>query len=119
MNKTEKGRLGEEIAVAHMEKCDMEILARNYRSGKSEIDVIARDGDTLVFAEIKARGSEAFGSGADAVTYKKRQMLVQGAYAYCNEFDKYDEKMRFDVLLVDLMTKRVYRHIKDAFYVEE
>lgn len=119
MNKTEKGREGERIAAAYMEKCGMTILARNYRSGKSEIDIVAQDCDTLVFAEIKARTHDRFGSGAEAVTYKKQKMLVAGAYGYCEEFDKYDAKMRFDVIEVDLNTKLVSNHIKDAFYAEE
>lgn len=115
MNKTEKGRIGENIAAAYLMRSGFNIYCRNYRYGKSETDIIARDGDTVVFVEVKARYGADFGSGAEAVTEKKRRMLSEGAVGYCSENSLLDEKVRFDVVEVDLKSMSVTSHIKDAF----
>lgn len=115
MNNIEKGRLGEHIAAEYLKSKGMVLLAQNYRSGKSEIDLIMSDGEEVVFIEVKARMTDDYGRGAVAVTDKKQRMIIQGACAYCAENGLYDERIRFDVAEVDLHTKRVVAYIENAF----
>ena len=119
MNKTEKGRRGEDIAAAYVMRCGMDIIARNYRYGKTETDIIAKNGDTYVFIEVKARSGYEYGFGAEAVNARKQKMLIHGALAFASEHRTLDEPMRFDVIEVDLKKGAVTLHIRDAFIAEE
>lgn len=109
-----KGQRGEDLAARYMQQKGYEILARNYRAMGCEIDSIAIDGDTLVFAEVKARGSEAFGLGREAVGREKQARIIRGAQAYLQERGWVDKPCRFDVLEVDLRTGKV-EQIEAAF----
>lgn len=113
MDKREKGAYGEALALDYLEKQGYILLFRNARFGHDEIDLILRDGDTTVFAEVKARSSRAFGFPREAVDARKQQRMVRAAQAYMQSAGQ-DEKARFDVLEVDLVTKAV-SHIPDAF----
>lgn len=115
MNKTQSGKVGEDIAAEYMEWYCMDILERNYRYGKSEIDIIAKDGDTLCFTEVKARSAEKFGKGAEAVNVRKQQLLIAGAKGYCTEHNCFDSKIRFDIAEVDLCRGEVSAYIRNAF----
>lgn len=115
MNNTQKGALGESIAAEYLESKGMQILQRNYRAGKSEIDIIAYFAETIIFAEVKARTSDIFGIGAQAVTNRKQQMIIRGAQSYCMEHNLFDSRIRFDVIEVDLAAKCVTDHIENAF----
>lgn len=75
MNRSERGRAGETAAAALLEAAGYRIVARNVRLPGGEIDIIARDGDTVVFVEVKARASRAFGSAVGAVDARKRATL--------------------------------------------
>jgi putative endonuclease len=65
------GRHGEQLAARHLESAGMQILARNWRCREGELDIVARDGSTLVIAEVKTRSSLAFGTPAEAVDRAK------------------------------------------------
>lgn len=69
------GRFGEDLAVAHLERIGFRVIARNWRCPAGEIDVIAVDGDALVFVEVKTRSSVAFGDPAEAVDAVKAARL--------------------------------------------
>lgn len=111
-----RGIEGEDLAFAHLEKLGYRICQRNYRFGRGEIDIIAEDGKTLVFVEVKARGSSVFGDPEDAVTHHKRRQIRKIAGGYLFERRIEDRECRFDVIAVEYANgKTVLRHIKDAF----
>ena len=92
------------------------VLHYNWRCGHKEIDLIARDRDTLVFVEVKSRRDESYGNAHDAVTQQKIQRLISAAEVYVTRY-KIDAPYRFDIVTV-VGTCDPYKieHIKDAFY---
>lgn len=94
------GKTGEDLACAELEKRGYAILARRYRRRIGEIDIIARDGQTLVFVEVKARDSHAFGEAAEAVTPFKRRRITQLAADYMTSHRLSECPCRFDVVAI-------------------
>ncbi|MBQ9757940.1 MAG: YraN family protein [Clostridia bacterium] len=97
-NKT-TGRLGEDVAAAYLKKQGYKILAQNYRCKAGEIDIIAKDGEDLVFVEVKTRSSEQFGTPAEAVTYYKKRSFVNSAKWYMAQ-NPTELNIRFDIVEV-------------------
>ncbi len=97
-----RGRIGEDLACAELERRGYAILARRYRSRVGEIDIVARDGLTVVFVEVKAREGQAFGDGAEAVTAFKRQRIGRVALDYLARRRLTKCPCRFDVVAIDL-----------------
>jgi putative endonuclease len=95
------GKSGEDLAVAELERRGYAILARRYRTDRGEIDIVAQDGDTLVFVEVKARATAEFGTAAEAVTRRKQLQVIAMARAYCMFERVEDVPCRFDVVAVD------------------
>lgn len=95
------GRIGEELAVAELERCGYAILARRYRTERGEIDIVAEDGETLVFVEVKARASAEFGTAAEAVTRRKQLRLTAMAIDYLARSGAVTRPCRFDVVAID------------------
>ena len=93
------GKLGEDLACRELQRRGYAILARRWRRRQGEIDIIARDGATLVFVEVKARGGRAFGEAAEAVTARKQRRLVQLAQLYL-ACERLDCACRFDVVSI-------------------
>lgn len=114
MTTRETGLACEGLACRYLEKKGYQLLARNYRSGRYEIDLVMRDGDTTVFVEVKARSSTAYGRPAEFVTAGKRSNLKQAAEAYLIENNLYEQPARFDVVEVYLPKKDMF-HIENAF----
>ncbi len=111
----ELGKLGEDLAAKHIEKLGYPILARNWRNGHDEIDIIARDGEWLVIVEVKTRTSEYFGEPETAVTTAKQKSLVRAAEAYIFAHD-FRGETRFDVIGILLDHGKInLNHIIDAF----
>ena len=112
------GKLGEDLAVAELERRGYEILDRRYRRRGGEIDIIARDGPTLVFVEVKAREGHQFGDAAEAVTRRKRRRIVDIALDYITRARWVDRPCRFDVVSIHLDSGRpvieVYQSAFDA-----
>jgi putative endonuclease len=96
------GRLGENLACRELERRGYVILARRYRQSGGEIDIVARDGGTVVFIEVKARDGRDFGDGAEAVTARKRRRIVQAATDYVMRNIGHECACRFDVVAIDL-----------------
>jgi len=94
------GRKAEAMAVRYLKKQGYKIIARNHRTRSGEIDIIAREGDTLVFVEVKARSSERFGSAKAAVTPRKQRQVARVALGYLKVTDQSHVKARFDVVTV-------------------
>lgn len=93
-----------------------EILERNHRTRQGEIDVVARDGSTLVFVEVKDRRGSAHGEGYEAVTFQKRQRLVCVAVQWAARHGLSESQIRFDVVSIDSgQTPPRIRHDREAF----
>lgn len=112
------GSEGEDLAVRFLQKKGYRIVARNYKTPVGEIDIIARDGDTTVFIEVKTRTDISFGYPYEAVNKRKRQKLKNLALLYLKRQGK-ESPVRFDVLSIFCMDngKKDIEHIKDAFEV--
>jgi putative endonuclease len=96
------GKTGEDLACRELERRGYAIVARRYRLRGGELDIIARDGPTLVFVEVKARDSRAFGEAAEAVTWQKQQQIVRLASEYMMRHHFRDSPCRFDVVSIQL-----------------
>src|SRR5438132_10646928 len=96
------GKTGEDLACAELERHGYAIVARRYRRRGGELDIVARDGKTIVFVEVKARESRAFGAAAEAVTRLKRQRITGLAVDYLMRHHLSDCPCRFDVVSIHL-----------------
>ncbi len=94
------GKSGEDLAVEELQRRGYEIIARRWRRRRGEIDIIARDGQTLVFVEVKTREGSDYGGGADAVTAPKRRRIAQLALEYLVCHRMTDRPCRFDVVAI-------------------
>ena len=112
------GKIGEDLACRELERQGYAIVARRYRCRGGELDIIARDGSTLVFVEVKARDGRAFGDAAEAVTWQKQQRIVRLASEYVMRHHLNDSPCRFDVVSIQFGTEgpaiEVYQNAFDA-----
>jgi len=116
MQKKELGKQGEEIAIRFLTKKGYRILLRNYVCKMGEMDIIAREKETLVFVEVKTRTSTAFGPPQLAVNFAKQMQLSKVALYFLKEKKLEDVKARFDVVAILLRSKgEEIELIKDAF----
>ena len=95
-----KGRRGERIACRFLLKQGFDVLARRYRSRSGELDIIAYEGDTLVFVEVKTRSSREFGEPWEFVDWQKQQILRRAAEDFIAEHDLGQYTYRFDIVSV-------------------
>jgi putative endonuclease len=112
-----RGELGERAAKKFLRKQGLKFLAANFRSARGEIDLIFRDDDCLVFAEVKTRSSEDWGRPAAAVNTERRRRLSQCALDYLRRLKNPAVKIRFDiveVLLADGDVREI-RHLPNTF----
>ena len=110
------GREGEDLARKLLKKQGYKILEQNYRSKLGEIDLIAKDRETLVFVEVKTRRSEEFGSPKWAVTPAKQRKISMVALSYLKETGQTHQKARFDVVSIrEICGKPSLEIIKNAF----
>ncbi|MBK8846861.1 MAG: YraN family protein [Bacteroidetes bacterium] len=111
------GKAGETLAANFLrEKCYI-LCESQYRYKKSEIDIIAKTENILVFIEVKTRSSAVFGEPEEQISTKKQEMMIAGANAYIEE-KGWQGESRFDVISIILSpsTPAVIKHIEDAFY---
>src|SRR6266852_7645739 len=94
------GKTGEDLACRELERRGYAIVARRYRRRGGELDIIARDGPTLVFIEVKARDGRAFGEAAEAVTRLKQHRIAQLAVDYMTRHHLSGCACRFDVVSI-------------------
>ncbi len=110
------GEKGEELAVKMLASKAYVIIANNWRTKHKEIDIVAMDGDVLVFVEVKARTEDYWGNPEEFVTKKKQRLLISAAETYISETD-YKGESRFDVVSVlFLKSGTEIEHIVEAFY---
>ncbi len=119
MNNRTYGTIGEDAAVAYLNKHGFKILNRNYRVGRmGELDIIGMTNGTLCFVEVKTRSNNMFGTPAQAVSVKKQATIVKLAQIYMQNHQYDDIPVRFDV--IELMMDRTgmiqdIQHIQNAF----
>lgn len=114
------GRRGEDEALLFLEQQGYRILTRNYKSKLGEIDIVAKDKDTICFVEVKSRSSESFGSPEEAVLKSKQRQISKAALSYLKEKKLLQKRARFDV--VSLLYSDGIRKlslIKNAFELAE
>ncbi len=100
--KKELGAKGEEVAVSYLKSKGYRIVERNYRIRFGEIDIIAEQGDDLVFIEVKTRSGTLFGSPFESVTKQKQKQLSKVALEYISKQGFHDRPARFDVVGIEL-----------------
>lgn len=119
----EAGMRAEALSAEFLRRAGLRILARNWRCRHGEIDLVAEDGDTLVFAEVRLRRPGLFGGAAESITAAKRARLLAAASLYAARLRQRpspvarmrERPMRFDVLLLDSLAPPRIEWIRDAF----
>ena len=113
----ELGSLGENIAVTYLTDAGLRVLDRNWRCREGELDVVARDGDALVFCEVKTRRGVGFGHPVEAVTHAKQRRLRTLAQRWLAAHDEHAPELRFDVVgvLVRPSSPALVTHLRAAF----
>ena len=119
---TGTGRLGEGMALRHLQERGYEILATNYRKRFGEVDIVARWRGTIVFVEVKTRHSRRYGVPQEAVDERKQRQLARIAQEYLLAHNLENAPARFDVIAVTLdredQPARI-DHIENAFELSE
>lgn len=112
----ELGKKGEQLAVDFLLKNNYDILERNYRFDKAEVDIIAKKDDILAIVEVKTRSSLDFGNPQDFVKPKQIKNLVKAVDEYVTENDL-DVEVRFDIIAI-VKENKTYNieHLENAFY---
>ncbi len=109
------GSKAEDIAVKFLKKKGYRIISRNFKTPIGELDIIAIDGETLVFVEVKARHDDSFGRPFEAVDHRKKEKLRKVALCYLKKNRK-EVRSRFDVLSIEMKNgSHMIEHIVDAF----
>ena len=105
-SRQELGRWGESLAANFLVQKGYAILERNMRTPYAEIDLLARQQDTLVFVEVKTRSGDAFGLPEEAVTTRKREHLIASAQAYLQKYPDPNCEWRIDVIAIRKFTSQ-------------
>jgi putative endonuclease len=108
-----KGFRGEELARAYLKGKGYAILEVNFGLRTGEIDIIAKDGDTIVFVEVKTASGSSFGDPLGWISPRKQQRIARTSFLYVSRHGLHDSPIRFDVVAVGPM--RNITHVRDAF----
>jgi putative endonuclease len=110
------GRRGEALALKKIKDFGYQCIATNYRCPLGEVDLIAKDGDTIVFIEIKTRKGRSLGYAKEAIHEKKKRQLSKVALAYLKNSGLFGSKARFDVIAIRMGEERAeIEWVKNAF----
>lgn len=111
------GTRGEDIAATFLKKQGYKIVEKNHHQRYGEIDIIAREGDTLVFVEVKTRRSDKYGNPLEAIDRRKQQKMSLVALGYLNNNKMMDCAARFDVVAIMLQANQApqIELVRDAF----
>jgi putative endonuclease len=101
------GRRGERAAEKYLRRNGYRIVARNFRAAGAEIDLVAMDGETLVFVEVKTRRSRDAGAPEEAVDERKQKQIRRAAELFATRYRADEVTMRFDIIAVDASGKRL------------
>lgn len=111
------GRRGEDLAHRYLQKNGYIVVARNYKPGSdSEIDIVARRGDMVIFVEVKSRTSAEFGNPDRAINQEKQKHIVRAARTYVNRAAIEWNQVRFDTISVIFTDPPSILHQQDAFF---
>ena len=102
LRRTECGKTGEDLACRELERRGYAIVARRYRRRGGELDIVAREGRTIVFVEVKTRRDRTFGAAEESVGFWKRRRIVRVALEFVAEYRLADCPCRFDVVSIHL-----------------
>ena len=118
MNRKATGDHAEQLACDFLQQHGLQLLTRNYRCRRGEIDLIMRDGDSLVFVEVRYRHRTAFGTAAETVSNSKQARIIHCANCYLTQQRAWNEPARFDVVCIEggLHQRRV-EWLQSAFCV--
>ncbi|MDR3361539.1 MAG: YraN family protein [Desulfovibrio sp.] len=110
------GKQGEDAAMDLLEQSGFRVLARNWRKGRLELDLVCKDADTIVFVEVKTRLAEGMSTPADAITPAKQRMVTRAAQAWIAANNAWQHPCRFDVVCV-LHNGKTFcaEHYRNAF----
>jgi putative endonuclease len=111
------GNRGEDLATAFLERNGFRIVERNFRCKGGEVDIIARDGKTIVFIEVKSRRTLTYGVPQLAVTPFKQRQISKAALTWLSKKRLHDSPARFDVIAILLENSYSHQieHIRNAF----
>jgi putative endonuclease len=111
------GKYGEDIAIAYLKSQRYSVIERNFRCKCGELDIIAKDGKTIVFVEVKTRRALSYGPPQLSVTQFKQRQISKAALVYLSAIRAADVNARFDVIAICLHDREDPRidHIKNAF----
>ena len=115
-NNFEKGKEGERLASDYLKNKGYEILENNWRFSRNEIDIIAKEQDTIVIVEVKYRYDLEYGDPSQTVDLKKRRILVETSDRYMDTIDD-DLELRFDI--ISIQKNNEITHIEDSFQANE
>ncbi len=110
------GAKGENLAANYLHANGYEVLKRNYRYGRAEVDIVVRKDGILIFVEVKTRSSSQWGDPEDFVSPKKVELFLDAAFHFMQEME-YEGEIRFDILSI-IISKHSgveIKHLKDAF----
>lgn len=110
---TDSGRRAEALAAAYLARQGLTLIEANYRCRRGEIDLVLREGDTVVFAEVRLRAGSAFGGAAESIDPRKRARIVAAARHYLA--GRPEPRCRFDVVLLERLDPPRIEWIRDAF----
>lgn len=112
------GLQGEQIASSYLRKQNFRILEHNFKARYGEIDIIALDGNTLVFVEVKTRTSRVYGTPEDAITPKKLREIAKTAQYYRLRHPEFTSGVRIDVIAIEMDRSsgelRALRHLRNV-----
>ncbi len=112
------GKRGEDLAHRYLRSSGLAILARNYRpgGGEAEVDIVARDKETVVFVEVKSRRTAEFGSPDRAIDEQKRKHILRAARAFATRAGLGWDKVRFDTVSIVFSNPPAIVHHQDVFF---
>lgn len=115
LERTALGRAFEDAACTHLQGQGYRLVTRNYRGGGGEIDIIAYDGEVLVFVEVRGKADNDFGDPLETISPRKVSRVIRAARAYLNDLPQPWPVMRFDVVGLTGNPPHDIRLIRDAF----
>ena len=115
---TTRGREAEAAAARHLERHGLRVVERNFRIRGGEIDLICRDGRTLVFVEVRLRRNAAYGGAAASVTPTKQRRIILAAQHYLMTHSLANSDCRFDCVLLNDVSANHIEWLRDAFTLD-
>ena len=115
MNKREIGKQKEDLAVEYLKRKGYKIIKQNFHTKSGEIDIIAKDKNTLVFIEVRSKSYKDFGTPEETIDKQKQRKIIKTAKIFLKNHNLDYDEIRFDVISI---LKENINHIENAFYIE-